>query len=679
MSNKIVEKFIEIKADTQQAFKDIKDLFNTMLDKQIEVEKQQKDINDEVKNTGKSAENSKKGVDSLSNGFKGMGLAIKAIGIGLLLDALNILKDVFGSNQKVLDIFNTAIGALKMAFTDFFNYIDKNIGGVVNSFKAIFNDPKQAIEDFGNLIKENLIERFNSFLDTIGYVSSAIAKVFKGDFKGAMDDVAKAGKESIDVFTGVNNTVDRTVQTIKDVAESVSEYTKKVWNASEANVELQKQAEIALARNQGLIEKYDRLAEKQRQIRDDEFLSINERIEANVKLGNLLKEQSKFMTENANIAVESAKRQYNLNKNQENYIALITAQNNVSAVSAQIEGFRSEQLLNQNTLLNARIKLERTASDALKQRIVDDLQFNEEINKSEENRYKNRKRIIEEQAKQDLEAYELSQLLYIEGTQALADADALYLAQQQETNQSAILNELEHQKKIQEVKIESYNRIIDNDKELFETRYQILDVENALILASTTLTEEEKTRILNENAKKRISIEQAEADQKNAISNAQLDLVVQGANVAKQLDEKNKALQKSAVIAENAAGIAKIITNTQAANAKAVAASPLTGGQPWVGINTIGAGLGIASSVLATNKALKELGGGSVSGSVGSGGGGGTAPKAQFDIVGTSSTNQLASRIGQSQNQPINAYVVGADVTTQQELDRNKIINATVL
>lgn len=186
----------------------------------------------------------------------------------------------------------------------------------------------------------------------------------------------------------------------------------------------------------------------------------------------------------------------------------------------------------------------------------------------------------------------------------------------------------------------------------------------------------------------RIEDAKAEAEAKLAIQNAVLDNVSGGIGILKQLGEKNKALQKAAIIAENAAGIARIIINTKAANAKAIAASPLTVGQPWVTLNTISGALGVAGSLLATKKALSELGGGSASGgSVGTPVGGGasnaaatttptTAAAPSFNVVGTSGQNQIAQSLGNQA--PIKAFVVSNDVTTAQSLDRNIVNTATI-
>ena len=63
--------------------------------------------------------------------------------------------------------------------------------------------------------------------------------------------------------------------------------------------------------------------------------------------------------------------------------------------------------------------------------------------------------------------------------------------------------------------------------------------------------------------------------------------------------------------------------------------------------------------------------------SAAAGSGGGSVPAPQFNIVGQSGTNQLAQSIGGQFNQPIRAYVVGGDVTTSQQLQRQRVRTAT--
>ena len=169
-----------------------------------------------------------------------------------------------------------------------------------------------------------------------------------------------------------------------------------------------------------------------------------------------------------------------------------------------------------------------------------------------------------------------------------------------------------------------------------------LDAENE---KKDRLQEIDQEITLNENAqnKKRVENDKAAADAKAKIQGAVLDVAQQGINVLKQVFEKNKEIQAGLVVAENAAGIAKILTNTAVANAAATGiASPLTGGQPFVALNTIGAlrlgkhtisGVGYASTVAATAKALSSLGkSGGGGGGASAPSGGGSAPAPAFNL-----------------------------------------------
>jgi len=180
---------------------------------------------------------------------------------------------------------------------------------------------------------------------------------------------------------------------------------------------------------------------------------------------------------------------------------------------------------------------------------------------------------------------------------------------------------------------------------------------------------------------KELADAQAVADAKLAIQNSYLDSLAGLAGIVGALAGKNKDLQRIALIAESAAGIAKIIINTQAANSAAVLKyAPLPGGQALsaaeIVANKISAGIGIAANVVATSKALSAIGGG---GSASSSSVGGAAPQAQFNIVGQGPANRLSETVANREQQPLRAYVVGSDVTSQQSLDRNKINNSTFL
>ena len=222
------------------------------------------------------------------------------------------------------------------------------------------------------------------------------------------------------------------------------------------------------------------------------------------------------------------------------------------------------------------------------------------------------------------------------------------------------------------------------EKELTD-KFALEDAEKKLAEDELKKTEDQKkiddAKIL---ADKEIEIEKAKAEQKAAIQQQGLDTALQGVGLIKGLFEKSKGVQKAAMIAESAIGIGKMIIANNLANIAALAtpqaiASSGAAAAPVIAFNNISTGIGIAANIAATAKALSSLGGGgtpSAGGGAASGGGGAPASAPQFNVVGNSGVNQIAQTLGSQQ--PVQAYVVASNVTTQQSLDRNIVANASL-
>jgi len=176
---------------------------------------------------------------------------------------------------------------------------------------------------------------------------------------------------------------------------------------------------------------------------------------------------------------------------------------------------------------------------------------------------------------------------------------------------------------------------------------------------------------------KKIEAEKAVAEQKRFIQEQGFNSALQGIGIIKGLFEKSKGVQKSALIAESAIGIAKMVISTKLANIAALAtpqaiATSGVSAIPVIASNNISAGIGIAANIAATAKGLSALGGGGAPTGGGGLGGESRGPGAtqitpNFNVVGNTGINQLNNL-----NQPIQAFVVSGEMTSQQQLDRNK-------
>jgi len=284
-----------------------------------------------------------------------------------------------------------------------------------------------------------------------------------------------------------------------------------------------------------------------------------------------------------------------------------------------------------------------------------------------------------DKAKKDAEDLANAKKQQVENTKALENEITQAIGDAQDKNAEMFMTAQEAEERAINDK---YFRIkelaIQQGKDINDIEIQQMNEINDVRLTF----QKEKDAKDKEARDKEIEDAKAIAQAKKEIQQATLDNISNGIGLAKELAGKNKILQKGLMIAESAAGIAKIVINTQAANsAAALKYALLPGGQALaaaeITANKVGAGIGIAANLVATSKALSALGGGGSAGG-GSQGTGGSAPTPpQFNIVGQSGTNQLAQTIAGQQNKPIEAFVVSSAVTTSQALDRNRVKTAT--
>ena len=197
----------------------------------------------------------------------------------------------------------------------------------------------------------------------------------------------------------------------------------------------------------------------------------------------------------------------------------------------------------------------------------------------------------------------------------------------------------------------------------------------------------EQFRILREAAEKENLLLQQKANQANKIveqaNSFKVKMVLEGLSIISDVTElfgkKGEKQARNAFKIQKAANIASATIQTYQSAAGAYASQFLPLPDPSSPVRgQIAAGMAVAGGLVRVAKiASQKFEGGGSSGGGGGGGGGATAPTMsapQFNVVGQSGVNQLASL----NQQPIQAYVVSGQVTSQQALDRNRLENATL-
>jgi hypothetical protein len=630
----MVEKVIKIVADTNQATKEIKDLFNTMVKQEKEAQSQSEKTAEAVEDIGKASKKTQKDVNAISKGFKGLGLAMKAAGIGLVISAMESLKEIFSQNQRVVDAVSTGFETFSIvvnqlvtgiinvydavaASSENFNGLQKVMSGLLTialtPIKLAFFNIKLALETAQLAWEQSFFGGKDA--DKILQLNKDITETQKS-IMGVGVDALNAGKDIINNFSDAVGEIGNIGSLAADELSKIS--IKSAFEQAKMNVELKNTAELAAAQQSRLVEQYDRQAEKLRQIRDTDLNTIADRKKANEELALVLENQEKAMIAAANSQVAAAQANLKTNDTIENQVALIDALANKEGVLAQVEGLRSEQLANRNALLREEYDLNIAISDGENERRLAKLQFEEEMAETQAGKLDKERERLDLENQMLLEDIEAKRLIYAEGTQARIDAENDYALRSQEITNAIAVN--------------------------------------------TKNKEEEKTK------EKTKSAEIAENLNKIVASN-EVALADQTLNNITSLLKEGSDLAKGVAIAQATMDTFKGAVSAYAAGSSVGGPAGLVLG-PVSAALAVAAGLGNIKKILSTKPIEKGAPSGAASG------GGAAVPQAPaFNLVEGSGTNQIAESIG-GQNKPLQAFVVSSEVTTAQGLDRNIVDNS---
>jgi hypothetical protein len=343
----------ELSKDTQAIIEAIKD-----------AKKETKELSKETEGVGKSSAKSVSGVKKLTVAFGGL---MKSLGIvAIVASVFTALKEALERNQKVMNTVNAIMGTISTTLnqvadvlvdvynwttesTDRFDGLGKTLSGLVTlsltPLKVAFFGLKLGVQEV-QLAWEKWVG---------GADPKKIAELKKG-IDETTDSLAEIAKEAVSAGADIYNNIGDAIGEIGAIGEKVIEGISKIsiksnYELAKATTAAANSSKLAEAAIQGLIEKYDRQAELQRQIRDDETKTFAERIAANQKLGEILDEQETKMLALADTRVASAALELSANKeNVELQVAYQQALNDRAGVEAQVAGFRSEQMTNEVSL-----------------------------------------------------------------------------------------------------------------------------------------------------------------------------------------------------------------------------------------------------------------------------------------------------------------------------------------
>lgn len=308
------KKVIEIDVNSKKGEQNLKQLNNSVK----EVGESSRQSSDAMNQLGGAADKATGGAISGFKSLKGtltgaikqfgvLKLAVAATGIGALVLAVTAVGKAFTASEEGQNKFAKILGVIG-AVTG--NLVDL-LADLGEKIIAAFENPKQAIADFANSIRQNITNRFEGLVELIPQLGKAIKLLFSGEFSEAGK---VAGNAVAKVALGVENISDK----IGDAIEKTKEFIKE--NVEEAKIAAQiadQRAKADKVERALLIDRAEanrKIAELREQAADKENVSVKERIAALQEAGRINEEITQKEIEAARLRFEAKKAENALTK-----------------------------------------------------------------------------------------------------------------------------------------------------------------------------------------------------------------------------------------------------------------------------------------------------------------------------------------------------------------------------
>ena len=356
-----IEKTINLNVNSKEAVKGLNNL-----------EKSIDGVNKEVQDTSKSTQAMsgtldkatggavskfgafKGAITSVTTGFKSLKVAIIGTGIGALLIAVTSLGQAFtrseeGQNKfaKILGVIGSVTGNLLDLLAD----LGENI-------ISVFENPKQAVKDLANLIKDNIVTRFEGLLNLIPNLGKAVEQLFKGNFKEAGKIAADSVGKVVLGVDSITDSVNTAVEAVKDFGKEVSADAAAAAKIADQRANAEKKARDLIVSRAQAEQDIARLREKA--VNKDKF-TAEERIKFLEEAGRISEDLAAKETEVAKLRLEAKQTENALTKSNKDDLNE-AAQLEASVIQLETQRLNLQKRLS-TELLTARNEAKKAAEE----------------------------------------------------------------------------------------------------------------------------------------------------------------------------------------------------------------------------------------------------------------------------------------------------------------------------
>lgn len=299
-----------------------------------------------------------------ASGFSGMSDAAKGflanplvLIISLIVGGLAALFSMFRKTQAGSDLLAKSSAALSGIFSALVGVSDKLFKGLMQ----VFENPQQAMKDFWEALKENVVNRLAGLPLMLKSVGNAFKALADRDLDAAAEAAKSAGRAYLQMMTGLDSEQqEQFAQAVKDTTTAINEQAKAFYELEtarqrvrRANREIEKSIEEIITQE-----------ELQKAIADDSTKSFLERETAAAEAAKLTIERAKLQQRIASDNLALINREVDLRKQ--------SGENVEDLLDQQLESYKALKQAQRDYLLSVRDN-EKIQSELVQDRLERDL------------------------------------------------------------------------------------------------------------------------------------------------------------------------------------------------------------------------------------------------------------------------------------------------------------------
>jgi hypothetical protein len=253
--------------------------------------------------------NARSRIRQLTSSTRAFRAALMATGIGAVVAALAGLIQAFRSTQEGADRINRVLVPLRSVMEALWGVVQDLSLSIGDGLTQAFRDPRQAIMDLGDMLMQNIINRFRAVIEIGGSLGRLLKGIATLDLQMIKEATIDYADGMVQLTTGIENASEKILNFGQDIAQT----SREAFEAGQRIQELNEQIRQVEIEQVGILSQMRREYQELRTLVGDTMRSEQERLQAIEDAEVLLRRKQDEQMRLLDLEIERLELQQSLN------------------------------------------------------------------------------------------------------------------------------------------------------------------------------------------------------------------------------------------------------------------------------------------------------------------------------------------------------------------------------